>query len=140
MLSLFVPFLAVKKDITDFTISFEKLFHKANFIIAIICKDNLFGEQKLDVRATKFPIYGILCDQGTKLLKFTYKPVLVSFWNNDIPPCYISKPRKCGVSSTKTATVDRKLLSNYSAAMNVINIFMFYNKQSIIDIMKIKLN
>ena len=54
-------------------------------------------------------MHEILYDQRTKLLKFTYKPIFVSFRNIDIPSDDISRSRKGGTFLSKTPTINLKL-------------------------------
>ena len=135
---MFVPSWVIENNIfiSDFPICFGKSFHEAIFLIMVIWKYNIH-----DARDVTFLIHGIRCDQGTKLLNLHISQCWYISWNADIPSVDISRPGKSGNSLSKTSKVNRKTSSIYSGIYkNVINIFLFYSKQSLINITARKFN
>ena len=77
---------------------------------------------------TKQLIYAVQWFQGTKLVKFTCDPVLVSFREIEIPSGDISNSRKWGTPFSMKSTPNCKFLSRPFSSLWTEMVLWFHNK------------
>ena len=94
--------------IIELTTDLGKSFPQANLLMMLISDRNFSVDQIREVRVTRLLIHGVRYVRDTRLVKLTYRPVIVYFRKTVIPSDDNSRCKKLGTSFWNISTAKTK--------------------------------
>ena len=94
--------------IIELTTDLGKSFPEANLLMMLISDRNFSVDQIREVRVTRLLIHGVRYVRDKRLVKLTYRPVIVYFRKTVIPSDYNSRCKKLGTSFWNISTAKTK--------------------------------